>query len=183
MYLDNKSLALLVSPFILSAGVWFAGDMLVIPLKYFFEPVQSQHDALSDEKGLTYQFFTQHKEEYTTLLDKIKKRHENRFWISERLYQPYTSSIPIPVIGAVGVDNTLLPPPALLQLGEGNISTNVATTGWSVQMVMPQQNIAIINNKIYHVGQSIDGVKLLHVETSKIHIQTAKGSQWVKLFQ
>lgn len=181
MHLDNKSLALLLSPFVLSAGIWLAGDILVEPLKYFFEPVQSQRNSLIDEKGLTYQFFTQHKEEYTTLLKKIQKRHENRFWISERLYQPYTSP---ELLGSSPQEGAgLLPPPALLQLGEGNISTSATTIGWSVQMVMPQQNIAIINNKIYHVGQSIDGVKLLHVEESKIHIQTAKGSQWVKLFQ
>jgi hypothetical protein len=181
MHLDNKSLALLVSPFVLSAGVWFGGDILVEPLKYFFEPVQSQQNTLIDEKGLTYQFFTQHKEEYTTLLDKIKKRHENRFWISERLYQPYTSRELI--ASSLQGDSGLLPPPALLQMGEGNISISSLPTTWSVQMVMPEQSIAIINNKIYHVGQSIDGVKLLNVETSKIHIQTAKGSQWVKLFQ
>ncbi len=181
MYLDNKSLALLISPFLLSAGVWFVGEALVEPLEYFFEPVQSQQNTLIDEKGLTYQFFTQHKEEYTTLLKKIKKRHENRFWISERLYWPYKPQalLTLSVQGDIG----LLPPPALLQLGEGNISASIASTTWSVQMVMPQQDIAIINNKIYHVGQSIDGVRLLQVEPSKIYIQTAKGSQWVKLFQ
>ena len=181
MHLDNKSLVLLVSPFVLSAGIWFAGDTLVKPLHYFFEPVQSQQNGLADEKGLTYQFFTQHKEEYTTLLSKIQKRHENRFWISERLYQPYTAQIlaTTPTQGDAG----LLPPPALLQLGEGNISASGTPTTWSIQMVMPDQNIAIINNKIYHVGQSSNGIKLLSVENSKIHIQTAKGSQWVKLFQ
>jgi hypothetical protein len=182
MHLDNKSLAVLISPFVLSVGVWLMGDVLVEPLKYFFEPVQPAENTLVDEKGLAYQFFTQHKEEYTTLLHKIQKRHENRFWISERLYWPYTVSAPIAstVRGDGGV---LLPPPALLKLGDGNISMSGTPTTWSVQMVMPDQNIAIINNKIYHVGQSFNGIKLLSVENSKIHIQTAKGSQWVKLFQ
>jgi hypothetical protein len=182
MHLDNKSLALLLSPFVLSAGIWFAGDSLVEPLQYFFEPVQLQQNVLADEKGLTYQFFTQHKEEYTTLLGKIKKRHDNRFWISERLYQPYRSPELLASTPQQG-DTGLLPPPALLQLGEGNISDSSTPTTWSIQMVMPDQNIAIINNKIYHVGQSANGIKLLSVENSKIHIKTAKGSQWVKLFQ
>ncbi len=176
MHLDNKSLLLLISPFIVSGGVWFFSDSLVEKLALFFEPTTQQQTSVLQEKGQAYQFFTQHKEEYSSLLKKIKIRNDNRFWISEYLYQHYTPSDLSPK-GAL----PLLPPPALLQFGEGNITAPASPT-WSVQMVLPQQNMAIVNNHIMHVGQSMDGVKLLQVESSKVYIQTTKGSQWVKLF-
>lgn len=180
MHLDNKSLLLLCSPFIIASGVWFfAADSLVQRLQYFFESVQQQQISLIDEKRESYTFITEHKNEYESLLKKIRLRHENQFWTSERLYQPYLAQKTDANTQFQG-DLGLKAPPPLLQFAEGNITSLTPT--WSVQMVLPDQNIAVINNQIYHVGQSTNGVKLLDVESSKIHIQTAKGSQWVKLF-
>jgi hypothetical protein len=180
MHLDNKSLLLLSSPFILATGIWFfAADSLVQRLQYFFESIQQQRSSVLDEKRESYTFITGHHDEYESLLKKIRIRHENRFWVSERLYQPYLAQTTDANTQSQG-DLGLKAPPPLLQFGEGNITSQAPT--WSVQMVLPDQNIAVINNQIYHVGQSTNGVKLLSVETSKIHIQTAKGSQWVKLF-
>ena len=183
MHLDNKSLLILSSPLILAAGIWFfAADTLVEGLEYFFEPVQQQKTSSLDEKREAYSFITGNKEEYVSLLKKIDLRNKNRFWISERLYQPYSPQSTASDTQSQG-DLGLRAPPPLLQFGEGNITSPISTTpAWSVQMVLPDQKIAVINNQIYHVGQSSNGVKLLEVESSKIHIQTAKGSQWVKLF-
>ena len=183
MHLDNKSLLLLSSPFIVASGIWFfAADSLVEGLHYFFEPVQQQQAPVLEEIWEAYTFIIENKEQYGSLLKKIRTRHENQFWISERIYQPYS---PQALIAPTEIreDLGLKLPPMLLQFNEGNITAPASVTPtWSVQMVLPDQNIAVINNQIYHVGQSANGVKLLSVETSKIHIQTAKGSQWVKLF-
>lgn len=183
MHLDNKSLLFLVSPFVVASGIWFfTADSLVEGLHYFFEPAQQQKVPTLEEKKATYAFITQNKEHYGSLLKKMQTRHDNRLWISERLYHPYSPPIAI-TQPEVRKDLELKLPPALLRFGEGNITSPVsATPTWSVQMVLPDQNIAVINNQIYHVGQSSRGVKLLEVTSSKIHIQTAKGSQWVKLF-
>lgn len=183
MRLDNRSLLFLVSPFVVASGIWFfTADSLVEGLHYFFEPVQQQKLPALEKKKATYTFITQNKEHYGSLLKKMQTRYENQSWISERLYHPYSPPAAITQT-AIRKDLELKLPPALLRLGEGNITSPIsATPTWSVQMVLPDQNIAIINNQIYHVGQSSRGVKLLEVTSSKIHIQTAKGSQWVKLF-
>jgi hypothetical protein len=68
----------------------------------------------------------------------------------------------------------------LLPFSDGNISTPEMVL--SVQMVLPEQSIAIINNHIMRLGQSINGVKLLQIKDNSVFIQTNKGSQWVKLF-
>ncbi len=181
MHLETKSFLILISPFIVSGGVWFFSDSLVDQLALFFEPATQQQTSVLEEKGQAYSFITEHKDEYGSLLKKITLRHKNRFWISERLYQPYVAQT-TSTTEANG-DLGLKAPPPLLQFGEGNITSPASeTTTWSVQMVLPQQNMAIINNRIMRVGQRIDGVKLLNVESSKVYIQTAKGSQWVKLF-
>ncbi len=184
MHLDNKALLILSSPLILAGGIWFfAADTLVEGLNYFFEPVQQQQTSILDEKKEAYTYINANKDEYGSLLKKIDLRNKNRFWISERLYQPYSPQTTTSNVEAQG-DLGLRAPPPLLQFGEGNITAPTSTTpSWSVQMVLPDQNIAVINNQIYHVGQSSNGVKLLQVESSKIYIQTAKGSQWVKLFR
>jgi hypothetical protein len=168
----------IISPFILAGGVWFFSDSLVEELALFFEPTTQQQSSILQEKGQDYAFISDHRDEYASLLKKITLRHKNRFWISERLYYPYAS-----VVDSLSVTKnaSLQPPPPLLQFGEGNITAKIPET-WSVQMVLPQQNMAIINNRIMRVGQRIDGVKLLNVESSKVYIQTEKGSQWVKLF-
>jgi len=182
MHLETKSFLILASPFILSGGVWFFSDSLVDQLALFFEPATQNQASVLEDKGQAYRFITEHRDEYGSLLKKITLRHKNRFWISERLYQPYAPQLTTVAAEANG-DLGLKAPPPLLQFGEGNITSPASeTTTWSVQMVLPEQNMAIINNRIMRVGQRIDGVKLLNVESSKVHIQTAKGSQWVKLF-
>lgn len=180
MHLETKSFLMLASPFIISGGVWFFSDSLVDQLALFFEPTQYQASVVQD-KGEAYRFIIEHKDEYGSLLKKITLRHDNRFWISERLYQPYAAQTTF--TAESDGDLGLKAPPPLLQFTEGNITSPASqTTTWSVQMVLPQQNMAIINNRIMRVGQRIDGVTLLNVESSKVYIQTAKGAQWVKLF-
>jgi hypothetical protein len=183
MHLDNRSLLLLSSPFIIASGIWFfAADSLVEGLEYFFEPLQQEQTSVLEKKGQAYAFITENKDEYGSLLKKIEARNKNQFWISERLYQPYSPQTAAATTES-SQDLALKAPPPLLQFGEGNISSPVSIPQvLSVQMVLPEQNMAIINNHIMRVGQSIDGVKLLGVESSKVYIQTTKGSQWVKLF-
>jgi len=184
MHLNSKSLFILISPFILAGGVWFFNDVLVTYIVHFFESAQKQKTSILDEKGSTYQFITEHQVEYAALLHKIQIRDENHFWISERFYNPASftpsstliavpSSLPPPSL-------SLLPPPSLLPVHDEN--STVLTETWSVQMVMPEQKMAIINNRIMRIGQRIDGIKLLQVTDNSVFIQTTKGSQWVKLF-
>ncbi len=183
MHLDNKAFLTLSSPFIIAGGIWFfAADSLLEGLQYFFEPVQKQQIPILEEKGQIYTLVTANKNEYVSLLKKFEIRRDNQFWISERLYVPYSPPITAIVMKTTG-NSTLKAPPPLLKFSEGNITAVVSSAqALSVQMVLPQQNMAIINNRIMRVGQSIDGVKLLSVDSSKVHIQTTKGSQWVKLF-
>lgn len=181
MHLTNKSLMFLISPFIVSGGVWFFSDPIVEKLALFFEPAIQQQTSVLEQQGEAYSFIATHRDEYASLLKKVILRNENRFWISERLYQPYVAQTTS--TAEANGDLGLKAPPPLLQFGEGNITSPASeTTTWSVQMVLPQQNMAIINNRIMRVGQRIDEVKLLNVESSKVYIQTAKGSQWVQLF-
>ncbi len=178
MHLDTKAILFLISPFMVTAGVWFfATDPLIEGISHFFDPIIQEQAAVLDEKGEAYRFIAQHKEEYQELLQKIMMRNANRPWISSRLYQPY-----IPLTSTVNTGETLLkPPPPLLPFSDGNLTAPVMV-GWSVQMVLPEQNVAIINNRIFHVGQRVDGIELLQVEASKVYIKTSKGSQWVTLF-
>lgn len=176
MHLDNKSLLTLSSPFIVAGGLWFFSDTFIGVLSNFFESAQLSKTSVLEHQGESYRYITDHKGEYSSLLNKIRVREENRWWICERLFSPYI----LPTTQTSLVD-PLRPPPPLIPFGEGNISAPTSIT-WSVQMVLPEQNTAIINNQIYHVGQSRDGVKLLEVTPSKIYIQTPKGKQWVKLF-
>lgn len=182
MHLSSKSVAILISPFLLAGSVWFFSDEIAVSLFPIFVPVQQQTNSVVTEKGSTYQFITEHKEEYSSLLTKIRTREENRFWIAQRLYVP-ASAVSLTPGATLPLPSALQLPPPLLQFGEGNITAPAsATPTWSVQMVLPQQHMAIINNRIYRIGQSIDGITLLRVESSKVYIQTSKGSQWVKLF-
>lgn len=184
MHLSAKSLFILVSPFIIACGVWFFNDTLVTYIVHFFESAQKQKTSVLDEKGSTYQFITEHKVEYANLLHKLQIRNENHFWISERFYNqdsltPSSTLVAVPSLPPPP-SLSLLPPPSLLPSDEGNIT--VFTETWNVQMVMPEQKMAIINNRIMRIGQRIDGVKLLQVTDNSVFIQTTKGSQWVKLF-
>ncbi|MDD5716547.1 MAG: hypothetical protein PHW64_01990 [Sulfuricurvum sp.] len=176
MYLDAKALGLLFSPFILAGILWSFIDIFVSPIGELFEPVQQQTPPIMESKRDNYLYLGLQKVPHENVLKKIRLREENRFWISERLYTPSD----IPPMNGPKVSLGLLPPPALLQYSEGNITQ--PTASWSIQMVMPEQNMAIINNKILRVGQRIDGVKLLQVENNRVLIQTTKGDQWVKLF-
>ncbi|MFZ2968492.1 MAG: hypothetical protein WA080_05485 [Sulfuricurvum sp.] len=178
MHLDTKAILFLISPFLVTAGVWFfATDPLIEGISQLFDPIIQEQAAILDEKGEAYRLIAQHKEGYQSLLQKIILRNAHRAWISNRLYHPY-----IPETPTVTPHEILLkPPPPLLSLGDGNL-TAPKPMGWSVQMVLPEQNIAIINNRIFHVGQRVDGIELLQVDASKVYIKTSKGSQWVTLF-
>lgn len=178
MHLSNKELGILVSPFIVAGVLWIFNEAYIDSLNVFFEPVQPPYNSVVAEKGEAYRFIQQNKENYSTLLKKINSRESNSFWIAERLFNPNIHSIstisPSPSV------TPLLPPPPLIPFSEGNISG--PTQSWSVQMVLPEQNMAIINNRIIRVNQRIDGVQLLEVKQDQVLIKTTKGKQWVKLF-
>lgn len=181
MHLENKALLFLASPFIVAAGLWMASDLIMETFSTIFETAERTPTDLVEHEGETYRFITEHKDEYASLLDKINERTLNRPWISERIFTPASSALdPLSLSDADSL--ALKPPPPLISFTEGNLSA-IAPLTWSVQMVLPDQNIAIINNTIYRVGQSQNGIKLLEVSASKIEIQTSKGKQWVKLFQ
>lgn len=178
MYLDNRSFIWLVSPFIAAGMIWFVSDALIEPIEHFVEPIQKKTTTLLEEKGESYRFLTQHKERYETLLEQIRIRHENLFWLSERLYSPYTVQKQLPSSPSV----PLLKLPPLLPLSQSVPLPQEVPSEPTLQMILPQQQVAIINHKIHHVGERIDGVKLLQVTSDGVHIQTSKGSQWVKMF-
>ena len=119
MHLTTKSLMTLLSPFIVSGGVWFFSDSLVENLALFFEPATQQQTSVLQQQGEAYSFIATHRDEYASLLKKITLRNENRFWISERLYQPYTA---LTTLSSDTQNTSLQPPPPLLQFGEGNIT-------------------------------------------------------------
>lgn len=180
MHLDTKSFVLLVSPFVVASGVWLFSDSLITSLEHFFEPARQQPTKILQEKGERYRYLTEHRNEYASLLKQIQIRNENRFWISERLFVPFaeprSSSSSVPSESSL----PLLPPP-LLPASGGDFKAPAAMK-WSVQMILPEQQTAIVNNQIMHVGESINGVKLLQVKKDSVSIQTDKGIQWIKLF-
>jgi hypothetical protein len=176
MHLDNRSFAWLVSPFLAAGTLWFVSDTLIAPMERFVDPIAKKTIPLIEEKGEGYRFLTQHKERYETLIEQIRVRNENLFWISERLYAPAPrQSVSLPPA-------PLLPPPPLLPpLPALPLNAEVVVEP-TLQMVLPQQEVAIINHKIHHVGERIDGVKLLQITSEGVYIHTSKGSQWVKMF-
>jgi hypothetical protein len=178
MHLDNRSFAWLVSPFVAAGTLWFVSDFLIAPIERFVEPIQKSATMLIEEKGESYRFLTHHKEQYETMIEQMRIRQENLFWISDRLYVPYAAllSPPLPL------SPLLQPPPLLPPLGEPLSLDEKVTKEPTLQMILPQQQVAIINHKIHHVGERIDGVKLLQVTNDSVHIHTSKGSQWVKMF-
>lgn len=178
LHLDNKAFFILLSPFALFGLVWMTTPALFKAIENNIKPTHDQSSSIILAKGDLYRTIQAHQPNYLSLLQKMVIRDQNRFWIAERIYHPAA----IPSVPALlpPPEITLQAPPPLLRFSDGNISAE--TTSWSVQMVLPIQNMAIINNKIMRVGQRVDGVKLLQVENNRVCIQTTKGEQWVKLF-
>lgn len=179
LHLENKSFLTLLSPFALFALIWVVSPY---GLKALEERIDSDRDAVMDlinTKGEAYRTIQRHESAYASLVQKMITREQNRFWIAQQMYHPIRASI-AHVIPQNSSETILQAPPPLLRFSDGNITSNPKT--WSVQMVLPLKNMAIINNKIMRVGQRIDGVQLLQVETSKVLIHTDRGDQWIKLF-
>lgn len=177
LHLENKSFFILLSPFAVFGLIWALSPYAFKALENRIDSERGEAQELINTKGEAYRTIQRYESGYTSLLQKIVVREQNRVQIAQRMYHPIISMTPLAPSTA---SDPMLAPPPLLRFSDGNITTAPKT--WSVQMVLPLQNMAIINNRIQRVGQRIDGVQLLQVEASKVLIRTERGDQWIKLF-
>jgi len=162
MLLSNKQVFKLLSPL-----------LLVVAVLYFQEEIM----------GIVYRYMPLKKEKIHTIF----RNQMQSYLFIERDIRPYNDVIKRNLIRKESIkwiiDKVVYN--KLEKKGEEIIQKKVAKQplkSWSVKAIFPDNNVAIINSKIAHIGSKIDGAIIEKIEEDRVLIKTAEGLKWIKLF-
>lgn len=153
--LSARQWGLLLLPLLIAGGVWSFNDEIVPKLRYIFPSYSKYQNTLFDSKAAVYLQIESREKRYEEILRKMAEREKYSQW---------------------SVDD-------LLYYSEEVAGRADAKRSWSLQVVFPKEKTAIINNTIVHVGETVDGAKLLSVQDERVLLQDHEGVKWVRLFQ
>jgi len=157
MYLSNKNLIRLFIPFILSFGIYFFSDNIIQYSKYIFTDTTTQKREQLDQRVNLYLQIKNYKSIFQTILNNMDKCQKNIEWINSKFLYIYKKDTPL-------------------------TTKKKKVQNWTLQALFPQQKVAIINSKIVHLYETVNGAKVIKITQNQALLKTKKGHKWLSLF-
>lgn len=165
LYLSNKQLAILVSPFIVASGIYFFNDEIVGNATYLFSGYGEYSNIELSQKVDMYIKIEEKYMFYKEIQERVKKREENNEWIAEEFFSPEEK-----VVNATkseqGVENVI-----------------EKERYYKLEALYPNDKVAIINGTIVREGSNIEDAKVVEIKDNSVLLKNKKGLKWLHLFQ
>lgn len=165
MHLNARHILLLATPFIIALVSYFLSGSVISNIQILFPSYDEYKNPSLDKKADIYLKIESNNRDYLSILNSIYNRTNRAEWMNENFL--YLKPQPKKV-----KKNTSLPTQR-----ENN------TTSYTLYMVFAKKKIAIINHKVVHIGESVEGAKLLYIGTDRVQLKLSKGKKWLYLFR
>lgn len=165
LYLSNKQLAILISPFIVASGIYFFNEDIVPNASYLFASYEEYSNKELSQKVDMYLKIEEKYILYKEIQERAKQREENSGWIAEEFFSPEEK-----VVNATkseqGVENVI-----------------EKERYYKLEALYPNDKVAIINGVIVREGSSIEDAKVVEIKDNSVLLKNKKGLKWLHLFQ
>jgi len=159
MYLSNKQIMQLLTPFLLGVILLFFQDEILTFMHSKFPTFKSVSNKDFHKNVNEYLRINQEMHRYNDVVKNIKEREKSLEWItSNALYQK--------------------------QLMQSEKKANISERKqlWNLEAVFPKHNMAIINSQFVHKGSIINKAKVIQIKFDSVLFKTEKGLKWVHIF-
>ena len=159
MYLNNKQIIQLLTPFLLGIVLLFFQDEIVTFMHAKLPMVKSIRNTDFHKNVNEYLRIDQDIHTYNDVVNKVKERKKSFQWITGNvLYQK--------------------------QLTQSEKKTDIREhkQPWNLEAVFPKHDMAIINSQFVHKGSVINKAKIMQIKFDSVLLKTKKGLKWVYLF-
>ncbi|MCX6076478.1 MAG: hypothetical protein NTW78_06265 [Campylobacterales bacterium] len=167
MHLNSKQFFALLFPFIVAVIIFVFSNEIVQNMRYFFASYEDYSNNTLNSKADIYLKIEEKSKKYLEIQNKLELRKSNREWIVKNmLYNKENGT--------------------QLNLQKEIIQTDkVAEKSfvYKLEMIYPKAKVALINEKIIHESETIDGAKVIKISNDGVLIEYQKGLKWLTLFR
>jgi len=157
MYLNNKQIIQLLTPFLLGIVLLFFQDEIVTFMHAKLPTVKRISNNDFHNNVIEYLQIDQDMHIYNDVINKVKERKKSFQWITGNvLYQK--------------------------QLAQSENKSVTEKQLWHLEAVFPKHNMAIMNSQFVHKGSVINKAKIMQIKFDSVLLKTKKGLKWVHLF-
>ncbi|ADN08069.1 hypothetical protein [Sulfurimonas autotrophica] len=159
MYLSNKQIIQLLTPFLLGIILLFFQDEILTFMHSKFPTFKSISNKDFHKNVDEYLRIDQEMHTYNDVVKNVKERKNSLKWITSNvLYQK--------------------------QLTQSEKKANISEHKqlWNLEAVFPKYDMAIINSQFVHKGSIINKAKIIQIKFDSVLLKTNKGLKWVHLF-
>ncbi|MEK6659559.1 MAG: hypothetical protein AABY36_07775 [Campylobacterota bacterium] len=168
LYLSNKQLAMMVSPFIVASGIYFFNDEIVGNATYLFSGYGEYSNIELSQKVDMYLKIEEKYVLYKEIQERVKKREENSEWIAEEFFYPQEK--------IVNATTDTKAEQSIEKVIEKEYS-------YKLEALYPNDKVAIINGIIVREGGTVEDAKVVEIKDNSVLLKNKKGLKWLHLFQ
>ncbi len=167
MHLNSKQFSVLLLPFIMAGIISVFSSEIVQNMSYFFSPYEDYSNKALNSKADIYLKIEEKSKKYLEIQNKLELRSSNVEWIAKNmLYNKENSTQSSPQQEVVVVD----------EVAEERFI-------YKLEMIYPKVKVALINGKIVHESEIIDGAKVIKINNDGVLIEYQKGLKWLTIFR
>jgi len=154
MHLKGWQFLMLGIPFIIAGIVYLFSDDIVKNIYFLFPEHHEERTFLSlNKKAAMYLDIESKAGLYRKVQNKISTKQINEKWVAKNI------------------------------LYREHKKENPQRYIWKLQMVYPKKKIAIINGKVVHINDVVDGAQVVDIKKLSVLIKEGERLEWVTLFQ
>jgi len=158
MYLNNKQIIQLLTPFLVAFILfYFQDDILTAMRKKLPHHTATDINTNLNIEATQYLQISKDKDIYNSIIQKANKRKQAALWLCKNFIYKKKSL-------------------------QSNIKEEKIYT-WKLEAVFPKYNMAIINTQFVHTNSIINKAKVVKITFDGVLLKTTKGLQWVHLFR
>ncbi|BDY12773.1 hypothetical protein [Hydrogenimonas cancrithermarum] len=156
MYLRTKEWTLLASPLVLALAIGTVSEYFVGSFDAFLPKYQLYRNVDFEQKIKVYTEIAKKRKAFDEIYKKVKSRPGKSKWLVERyLYRPKASR------HRPSAKNRTL----------------------TLQMVIPGSGYVIIDDRIYKIGEKVDGYTIAKITNDSVKLKKGNVVKWLELFK
>ncbi|MDD5373552.1 MAG: hypothetical protein PHO62_09030 [Sulfurimonas sp.] len=168
LYLSNKQLAMMISPFVVASGIYFFNEDIVSNASYLFAGYNEYSNKELSQKVDMYLKIEEKYILYKDIKERVQQREKNSEWIAEKLFYPQEK--------IVNVTTDTKAEQIIEKVIEKEYS-------YKLEALYPNDKVAIINGIIVREGSTVEDAKVVEIKDNSVLLKNKKGLKWLHLFQ
>jgi len=166
MFLSNKQIFKLLSPFVFIAFVFYFQDTITSMMFGYLPAYKERVHNILENQMQKYLRIERDIKPYILIMKKVNSRENFIKWAVDKVLYAKIAKVQ---------SSTLFEKKIMSEKKSEKL--------WVLQAVFPNQKIAILNSKIVHLGSKIEGAVVKKIENDKVLLKTLEGLKWIKLFR